>query len=195
MSRRVMLNTALVVVLVLIGGATFAAVRNSPSSSATTETLATAKKGTVLESVTSTGNVEAPTSLSLSFQQSGKVTDDLRQGRRTGCEEPGARPRRRHAAAASARIRKGIADSAAGRTRGAPARRDRRGAIIRRALDYVRGPGGHPGPAGCDERPADTGRERHEVPAGDRPGADLGDERAGRCLERAGRSEPGRAAP
>ena len=74
MSRRVMLNVALVVVLVLIGGATFAAVRSSSGSSATTQTLATAKRGTVLESVTSTGNVEAPTSLSLSFQQSGEVT-------------------------------------------------------------------------------------------------------------------------
>ncbi len=87
-----MLNTALVVVLVVIGGATFAAVRNSPSSSATTETLATAKQGTVLESVTSTGNVEAPNSLSLSFQQSGEVTDIyVKVGQRVG-EEPGARP-------------------------------------------------------------------------------------------------------
>ena len=75
MSRRLLLNVSLLVVLVVIGGATFAAVRNSPSTSATTETLATAKKGTVLESVTSTGNVEAPTSLSLSFQQSGEVKD------------------------------------------------------------------------------------------------------------------------
>ena len=69
-----MLNGALVLVLVLIGGATFAALRSSSASSATTQTTATAKRGTVLESVTSTGNVEAPTSLSLSFQQSGEVT-------------------------------------------------------------------------------------------------------------------------
>ena len=74
MSKRVMLNVALVVVLALIGGATFAAVRSTSGSSATTQTIATAKRGIVLQSVTSTGNVEAPTSLSLSFQQSGEVT-------------------------------------------------------------------------------------------------------------------------
>ena len=36
--------------------------------------VATAKRSVVLSSVTSTGNVEAPTDLSLSFQQSGQVT-------------------------------------------------------------------------------------------------------------------------
>ena len=52
----------------------FATVRSSSSSAATTQTVATAKRGVVLQSVTSTGNVEAPTNLSLSFQQSGEVT-------------------------------------------------------------------------------------------------------------------------
>ena len=40
---------------------------------------------------------------------------------------------------------------------------------------------------------ADAGRERDEVPAGDRPGADVVDERAGGRLDRADQSEPGRA--
>jgi macrolide-specific efflux system membrane fusion protein len=74
MGKRAILNVALVVVLVSIGGAAVATVRSSSSSASTTETVATAKRGTVLESVTSTGNVEAPTSLSLSFQQSGEIT-------------------------------------------------------------------------------------------------------------------------
>ncbi len=50
-------------------------VRSGSSSAASTQTLATAKRGVVLQSVTSTGNVEAPTNVSLSFEQSGRVTE------------------------------------------------------------------------------------------------------------------------
>jgi multidrug efflux pump subunit AcrA (membrane-fusion protein) len=74
MRKRLLFNGVLVLVLVAIGAGVFMTVHSSSSSAATTQTLATAKKGVVLQSVTSTGNVEAPTNLSLSFQQSGQVT-------------------------------------------------------------------------------------------------------------------------
>jgi multidrug efflux pump subunit AcrA (membrane-fusion protein) len=74
MRKRLLFNGVLVLVLVAIGAGVFMTVHSSSSSAATTQTLATAKKGVVLQSVTSTGNVEAPTDLSLSFQQSGQVT-------------------------------------------------------------------------------------------------------------------------
>ena len=74
MRKRMLLNGFLALVVVAIAGGTFLTVHSSSSSASTTQTLATAKRGVVLESVTSTGNVEAPTDLSLSFQQSGEVT-------------------------------------------------------------------------------------------------------------------------
>ena len=74
MRKRLLFNGFLVLVIVAIGAGVFATVHSSSSSAATTQTFATAKRGVVLQSVTSTGNVEAPTDLSLSFQQSGQVT-------------------------------------------------------------------------------------------------------------------------
>jgi multidrug efflux pump subunit AcrA (membrane-fusion protein) len=73
-NKRVLLNGFLVVVLVAAGVGTYLTVHSTKSSASTTSTTATAKRGIVLSSVTSTGNVEAPTDLSLSFQQSGQVT-------------------------------------------------------------------------------------------------------------------------
>jgi multidrug efflux pump subunit AcrA (membrane-fusion protein) len=74
MRKRLFFNGLLVLVIAAIGAGIFATVHSSSSSGATTQTFATAKRGVVLQSVTSTGNVEAPTDLSLSFQQSGQVT-------------------------------------------------------------------------------------------------------------------------
>ena len=74
MRKRLLLNGFLALVVISIAGGAVLTVRSGSSSAATTQTLATAKRGVVLESVTSTGNVEAPTDLSLSFQQSGQVT-------------------------------------------------------------------------------------------------------------------------
>jgi multidrug efflux pump subunit AcrA (membrane-fusion protein) len=74
MRKRVLLNGFLVVVLLAAAIGTYLTVHSTKSSASTTQTLATAKRGVVLSSVTSTGNVEAPTDLSLSFQQSGEVT-------------------------------------------------------------------------------------------------------------------------
>jgi HlyD family secretion protein len=74
MSKRLLFNGVLVLVIVAIGAGIFATVHSSSGSAATTQTYATAKRGVVLQSVTSTGNVEAPTNLSLSFQQAGEVT-------------------------------------------------------------------------------------------------------------------------
>jgi multidrug efflux pump subunit AcrA (membrane-fusion protein) len=74
MRKRVFLNGFLVLVVVAAALGTFFTVRSKSSSASTTQTLAAATRGNVLSSVTSTGNVEAPTDLSLSFQQSGQVT-------------------------------------------------------------------------------------------------------------------------
>ena len=74
MRKRWILNSALGLVVIGLALGAFATVRSGSSAAATTQTLATAKQGNVLQSVTSTGNVEASTDLSLSFQQSGQVT-------------------------------------------------------------------------------------------------------------------------
>jgi multidrug efflux pump subunit AcrA (membrane-fusion protein) len=74
MRKRLLLNGFLAFVVVAIAVGAFVTVHSTSGSAATTQTFATAKRGVVLESVTSTGNVEAPTNLSLSFQQSGQVT-------------------------------------------------------------------------------------------------------------------------
>lgn len=74
MRKRLLFNGLLILAIVAIGAGVFATVHSSSGSAATTQTFATAKRGVVLQSVTSTGNVEAPTDLSLSFQQSGEVT-------------------------------------------------------------------------------------------------------------------------
>src|ERR1700722_6776406 len=74
MRKRLLLNGFLALVLIGAGLGTYFTVHSTKSSASTTQTLATAKREVVLSSVTSTGNVEAPTDLSLSFQQSGQVT-------------------------------------------------------------------------------------------------------------------------
>ena len=74
MRKRLFLNGFLALVVIGAAVGAYFTVHSKSSSASTTETLATAKRGVVLSSVTSTGNVEAPTDLSLSFQQSGQVT-------------------------------------------------------------------------------------------------------------------------
>ena len=74
MNKRLLLNGFLALVVVGIGVGSYFTVHSKSSSASTTQTFATAARGNVLESVTSTGNVQAPTDLSLSFQQSGQVT-------------------------------------------------------------------------------------------------------------------------
>ena len=74
MRKRLLLNGFLALVVIGAAVGTYFTVRSKSSSAATTQTLAPATRGNVLSSVTSTGNVEAPTDLSLSFQQSGQVT-------------------------------------------------------------------------------------------------------------------------
>ena len=75
MPRKLFVNGALAAVAVAAGVTSYAVVGANSASTHTTETLSTAKTGIVLSSVTSTGNVEAPTSLGLNFQQSGTVTE------------------------------------------------------------------------------------------------------------------------
>lgn len=75
MPRKLLINGALATVAVAAGVASYAVVGANSASTHTTETTSTAKTGIVLSSVTSTGNVEAPTSLGVSFQQSGIVTE------------------------------------------------------------------------------------------------------------------------
>lgn len=74
MRKRLLLNGFLALVVLGAAVGAYFTVHSKSSSASTTQTLATAKRGVVLSSVTSTGNVEAPTDLSLSFQQSGQVT-------------------------------------------------------------------------------------------------------------------------
>jgi multidrug efflux pump subunit AcrA (membrane-fusion protein) len=75
MQRRFLINAGLGAVALAAGVTSYAVVGAQGASTHTTETLSTAKTGIVLSSVTATGNVEAPSSLSLSFQQSGRVTE------------------------------------------------------------------------------------------------------------------------
>src|SRR4029077_3367742 len=74
MRKRLLLNGFLALVVIGAAVGTYFTVHSSSSSASTTQTLAPVKRGVVLSSVTSTGNVEAPTDLSLSFQQSAQVT-------------------------------------------------------------------------------------------------------------------------
>ena len=182
-----MLNVILVVVLVSIGGATFAALRSSSSSSATTQTTATAKRGTVLESVTSTGNVEAPTSLSLSFQQSGEVTaiyvkagqhvvegqalaqvDDTQQSHALASAQASLAS----AQAALAALKRGETDGRA---------------CVGRDVDRVRRRSRSHRRSRASRSASRRRRERDEVPAGDRPGAVLVHERQRGRFDRADR--------
>lgn len=75
MQRRFLINGALGAIAVAAGVTSYVVVGANTSSTHTSETLSTAKSGIVLSSVTATGNVEAPSSLSVSFQQSGTVTE------------------------------------------------------------------------------------------------------------------------
>ncbi|HEX4818796.1 MAG TPA: HlyD family efflux transporter periplasmic adaptor subunit [Acidimicrobiales bacterium] len=75
MPRKFLVNGALAAVAVGAGVASYMVVGANSASTHTSETLSTAKTGIVLSSVTSTGNVEAPTSLGVNFQQSGTVTE------------------------------------------------------------------------------------------------------------------------
>src|ERR1700688_2297231 len=74
MRKRLLLNGFLALVVIGAAVGTYFTVRSTSSSASTTTRFATATRANVLSSVTSTGNVEAPTDLSLSFQQSGQVT-------------------------------------------------------------------------------------------------------------------------
>src|SRR6202521_5236122 len=74
MRKRLLLNGFLVLVVIGAAVGTYFTVRSTSSSASTTQRLATATRANVLSSVTSTGNVEAPTDLPLSFQQSGQVS-------------------------------------------------------------------------------------------------------------------------
>ncbi|MGO9875510.1 MAG: biotin/lipoyl-binding protein [Acidimicrobiia bacterium] len=77
MRKRLFLNGILALVVLAAAVGTYFTVRSTKSSASTTQIYATATRANVLSSVTSTGNVEAPTDLSLSFQQSGQVTSIL----------------------------------------------------------------------------------------------------------------------
>ena len=86
MRKRLFLNGFLVVVVIAVAVGTYFTVHSTKTSASTTQTFATAKRSVVLSSVTSTGNVEAPTDLSLSFQQSGQVTAIfVKTGRARAC--------------------------------------------------------------------------------------------------------------
>ena len=83
----------------------FVTVRSSSSTAATTQTFATAKRGVVLQSVTSTGNVEALDRSVALVPAVGRGHRDLRRGRRSrGAEPTGAREGRRHPAEDRARV-------------------------------------------------------------------------------------------
>jgi len=75
MRKNLIVNGGLVVIAAAIGVGAYANIGSGAStSSSTRETVVTAKRGVVLSSVSSTGNVEATSDLSVSFQQAGKVT-------------------------------------------------------------------------------------------------------------------------
>ncbi len=74
MRKNLIINGGLVLVAVAIGVGAYANIGSGASTTAIRETVVTAKRGVVLSSVSSTGNVEATSDLSVSFQQTGKVT-------------------------------------------------------------------------------------------------------------------------
>jgi multidrug efflux pump subunit AcrA (membrane-fusion protein) len=74
MRKNLIVNGGLVVVAAAIGVGAYANIGSGASTATTRETVVTAKRGVVLSSVSSTGNVEATSDLSVSFQQTGKVT-------------------------------------------------------------------------------------------------------------------------
>ncbi len=72
--QHLLINGSLVVAAAAIGIGAYANIGSGATTSATRETVVTAKRAVVLASVSATGNVEATTDLGVSFQQSGKVT-------------------------------------------------------------------------------------------------------------------------
>ena len=164
MRKRLFLNGFLALVVIAAAVGTYFTVHSTSSSASTTQTLATAKRGVVLSSVTSTGNVEAPTDLSLSFQQSGQVTAILvATGEHVRCRS-GARAGRRHRAEAGARVGAGRARLGAGEPRRAcSAARPRSNGRPTRCRSCRRSRAS-PGAAGRDRRAAERGEQRHEVP-------------------------------
>ena len=74
MRKHLLINGSLVVVAAAIGVGAYANIGSGATTTASRETIVTAKRAVVLSSVSSTGNVEATTDLGVSFQQTGKVT-------------------------------------------------------------------------------------------------------------------------
>ena len=74
MRRSLLLNggLGLAVVSLAVGG--YLATGDSSASTSSTETVSTAERSIVLSTVSATGNVEAPSELGVSFQQSGRIT-------------------------------------------------------------------------------------------------------------------------
>src|ERR1700712_2484315 len=72
--RRLALNGVLAVAAIGIAAVGYSTVTSSKSSAAATTSTSTVKKGIVLSSVSATGNVISPQSLSVNFTQSGIVT-------------------------------------------------------------------------------------------------------------------------
>jgi multidrug efflux pump subunit AcrA (membrane-fusion protein) len=74
MPKHLLINGSLVVVAAAIGIGAYANIGSGATTTASRETIVTAKRAVVLSSVSATGNVEAPTDVGVSFQQTGKVT-------------------------------------------------------------------------------------------------------------------------
>ena len=172
MRKRLFLNGFLALVVIGAAVGTYFTVHSTSSSASTTQTLATAKRGVVLSSVTSTGNVEAPTDLSLVVPAVGPGHRDLGVGRRARQCRPGARPgsttprrrwRSRRRRPGSCRRRRASRRWSAARPRssGRPTR----------CRSYRRSRTSRQRAAGAHRRAAERGEQRHQVRLGDRPGA------------------------
>ena len=74
MRKHLVINGSLVVVAAAIGIGAYASIGSGATTTASRETIVTARRAVVLSSVSATGNVEATTDLGVSFQQAGKVT-------------------------------------------------------------------------------------------------------------------------
>ena len=171
MSKRLVLNGVLALVIVGLAVGVFATVRSSSGSASTTQTVATAKRGVVLQSVTSTGNVEAPKDLSLSFQQSGQVTAIYVAVGEHVNAGPGPRQGRRHRAEDGARVGAVVARIRAGEPRRFGTRRNRDRAAGRRGIGRIGRAVGDGGAVGAHAVAAERGEQRHEVRPGNHAGA------------------------
>jgi multidrug efflux pump subunit AcrA (membrane-fusion protein) len=74
MRRSLLLNGTLLVTAAGLAGGAYFITGGSPDAAASAESIATAKTGVVLSSVSATGNLEAPNVLGVNFGQSGRVT-------------------------------------------------------------------------------------------------------------------------